>query len=204
LQRAVISQTNGFFDSRNEFRDSLDSRLGDWVLEVGLLPFPVPNHLHRKEKLLEWLDFVSPSAVILSGGGDIGNSQARDETEKILLQFAEANELPLLGLCRGMQMLGLHFGSSLVQVDEHVKVFHDLLFEPEQLFPNTVNSYHRFALSNIVTPLRVVATSPDGVVEAIKHIERPWEGWMWHPEREMPFHEDSLKRASRLLGGLNK
>ena len=48
-----------------------------------------------------------------------------------------------------------------------------------------VNSFHEFAIESCPTDFKVFATcSTDGSVEGIKHDTLPWEGWMWHPERD--------------------
>jgi putative glutamine amidotransferase len=123
------------------------------------------------------------SIVILSGGGDVGDDPERDFTERGLLEYARVNRLPLLGICRGMQVMGVNAGGKLIRVARHVGGRHQISGE----MTGEVNSFHEKALSSCPPDYRETSRSEDGVLEAIRHRILPWEGWMWHPEREDPF-----------------
>ena len=169
---------------RNETRDSLDRRLSLWVQEAGLQPLPIPNiWLLRPDRLTAWLEAAEVSIVILSGGGDVGDDPERDFTERGLLEYARVNRLPLLGICRGMQVMGVNAGGKLIRVAGHVGGRHQISGE----MAGEVTSFHEKALANCPPDYRETGRSEDGVLEAIRHRILPWEGWMWHPEREDPF-----------------
>ncbi len=104
---------------------------------------------------------------------------ARDATERYLLSWAEKNLVPVLGICRGMQMMGVWAGGSLKRMAGQVTRH---LLQGEVV--GEVNSFHDFSLSGCPLGFEVVARSEDGEIEAIRHTDLPWEGWMWHPERE--------------------
>jgi putative glutamine amidotransferase len=130
--RVVLSQRIDSVNGSGETRDALDQNLSRWALSCGLLPYPVPNGLVRPHvpaangacPLTDWLDALAPAAVILSGGNDIGAAPARDATETILLDWAIVRRLPVLGICRGMQMLAHVAGGQLRQVVGHVRSRH--------------------------------------------------------------------------------
>ena len=61
------------------------------------------------------------------------------------------------------------------------------------------NSFHNFALSRCSENYRILAKSEDGVIEAIRHKSLPWEGWMWHPERETTFNYEDINRIKDLF-----
>ena len=111
----AISQRVDRVPARAESRDALDQRLTGWVRALGALSLPVPNALG--DDLAGWLAALAPTAVLLSGGNDIGDSPERDRTETALLRHAEETGLPVLGLCRGMQMMAHYAGDTLVPPD---------------------------------------------------------------------------------------
>jgi putative glutamine amidotransferase len=131
----------------------------------------------------------------------------RDHFEKALIDVALELELPLLGICRGCQMLNVARGGTLVehlplgegeshgQLDYpmHARV-HGLAIAPEDdllaaMLPADVlvNSFHHQAVEEPGDGVEVVARAPDGVCEAIR-IGRRGLGIQWHPEyhREQP------------------
>ena len=186
----LVSQRIDFISDRQETRDSLDQRLSHFVLNAGFLPFPVPNSLFSAipsnlSIFSDWLSHLAPNGIILSGGNDIGEYSDRDQLEKNLINYALKSQLPLLGICRGMQLLSTHFGGTISAIGGHSGTRHHL----QKRKGRTVNSYHKFTIS-CPTDFKVTETSEDGAIESIQHKLLPLHGWMWHPEREAPFHQD--------------
>ena len=101
----------------------------------------------------------------------------------------------MLGLCRGMQMMGTWGGASLRSKDGHVRARHTLVGD----ITGEVNSYHHHVLGDCPTGFEVTARSEDCEIEAFRHRSWPWEGWMWHPEREETFHARDIQRLIRLF-----
>lgn len=178
---------------RDETRDALDQRLIAWIIGCGFTPVPVPNGL--SESISNWLMKLQPAALVLSGGNDIGLCPERDETEMALLSHAKDLTLPVLGICRGMQIMAHWAGATLHPVTGHVRARHQLT---GQIFTE-VNSYHYHALSDCPSDFEVIALSEDGEIEAIRHLLLPWEGWMWHPEREPDFLQHDIQRIKDLF-----
>lgn len=193
MKLVAVSQRVDQVNDRDEFRDALDQRLAAFITLCGHLPLPVPNCLGRA--ICDWLSLVSPSAVVLSGGNDIGQCVVRDETERALLAYAIAHRLPLLGICRGMQMMACWFGSPLHEVNGHVRTRHSISGE----ITGHVNSYHAFSVVSCPEEFRVLARSEDGEIEAIRHRSLRFEGWMWHPEREIDVAKTDVRRFIKLL-----
>lgn len=189
----AVSQRVDALLARNEMRDALDQRLIAWLKISGFMPIPVPNGLGNT--LIDWLVLLRPAAIVLSGGNDIGQCIERDETELTLLTYAEENQLPLLGICRGMQMIAHRAGASLHPVTGHKRTRHRL----SGVISGEVNSYHEYSLSDGPDGFEVLARSEDGAIEAIRHLSLPWEGWMWHPEREVRFASENIHRIKSLF-----
>lgn len=205
----AITQRVDSISGRNEKRDSLDQRLLKWVKNAGFIPIVVPNillqidsngEISNSTKLENWLNRIRPDAFLLSGGNDIGQYQERDCTEAYLLTWAKDLQLPALGICRGMQMMAVWAGATLTKVDGHVRTNHTIISADKNVkFPETVNSFHDWAIVRCPDDFHIMATANDGVIEAIKHSLLPWEGWMWHPERDDKFTEYDTNRLRRLF-----
>ena len=202
MKKIVISQRIDKIDDRNETRDALDQRLTKFVLEGGHLPIPVPNSFSpncasfdSNVNLKNWLLKIRPEGVIISGGNDIGDEKERDAVEFMLLDYAKQNHLPTLGLCRGMLLLSHWHGVRHERVKGHVRTRHYV----DGQIGREVNSYHNFSIKNCPLEFTIIGKSNDGQIEAMRHNYIPWEGWMWHPEREKIFDENDLNRFRALF-----
>lgn len=137
--------------------------------------------------------------LILSGGEDLGSDPLRDESELALLKHAIMKRLPVLGVCRGMQLIQRSSGGKLVidGGEHHVSTRHTVSLcrglpwrgVNEELHLE-VNSYHanRIPLP-LPTGLRALAIDADGYCEAFFHQSMKLAGIMWHPEREVLSNE---------------
>jgi putative glutamine amidotransferase len=148
----------------------------------------------------------SIKAVILSGGGNISrdfpsenfsNESSdnidlnREIIEKSLINFSLRMSIPLIGICRGMQALGMFFGGKLSEVENHVNTRHTLQYYCPILkkeINRNVNSYHDFGFQmNSVPEIFQVNAKYLNLVEQMVHKNEKMLGLMWHPEREAEF-----------------
>jgi putative glutamine amidotransferase len=186
------------------------------VTQAGGLPVLIPSILPEED----FLELYSQlQGIMFTGGGDVslsyfegvqhvrisGVDESRDLTEISLLRKAVNDGKPLLGICRGTQVMNVALGGTLyTHVADQVKgaLDHDYpgeLFSAivhpvsvdettraAEIFGETllhVNSLHHQALKDIAPSLRVAGNAPDGVVEIVEIPEHPYAvGVQWHPE----------------------
>lgn len=195
---------------RGETRDALAQDLVSLFAALGYHLILVPNQPALTPLLFET---IKPDGILLSGGNDLnpelygGNparsqnvSRERDQTEKMLLELAVKNQTPVLGICRGLQMINVFFGGHILQDIsaeipdplDHTAALHPLQWVSnefskafKQFNSPIVNSFHRQGLTRneISDELEILAISSDGIVEAAKHKKWNILGIMWHPER---------------------
>jgi N5-(cytidine 5'-diphosphoramidyl)-L-glutamine hydrolase len=182
MKSVVITQR--VVPERTERRDCLDQAWPRFLAACGLLPLAVPNVC---EVALAMCDRGDLAGLVLTGGNDLaalgGDAPERDAVENSLLDFAEQRRLPVIGVCRGMQLIQQRCSVPLRRVEGHVT--------PRQLIsvngePTEVNAYHCFAAFETRAPLETWAVAADGVIKAVRHNSLPLTGIMWHPERTVP------------------
>ncbi len=184
MKRILISQRRDIVSGRDETRDGLDVVWAKLLFLLGFIPVPVCSELAGET---EYIAGLGPSGILLTGGNDIGEMEKRDQIESNLLDYAKENDLPVIGVCRGMQMLNVYCGGTLIDVENHVATRHTIT---GNILGNeihqTVNSYHNQGIteSTIAKTLVALAKADDGIIECLVHKLQPWIGIMWHPERE--------------------
>ena len=184
------------------------------VLAAGGLPVHIPMDVDPTDIAGE-LD-----GLVLTGGADIdphlygAEPQTddfppevdRDTLELALIEQAADLGTPILGICRGLQIINVAHGGTLNQHDEahagfdlppetelhevHIaegSALHDM-YGPRR----AVNSLHHQTIDVVGDGLRVAAAAPDGVVEAIEGTDRPVVAVQWHPEMMTTAHGDPV------------
>jgi putative glutamine amidotransferase len=168
---------------RGERRDGLDQRLSRLIVELGGVPVPVVNDWTAAEMLL---NAIHPSAVVLSGGNDLdvvgGDAPERDRVERRILDWAAATQIPVLGICRGMQMIAVEAGARLRRSNDHVCDAHLL----HGGLAGDVPSHHSWCVDDAPPGFSVLAQTEDGSCEAFLRDDKLMLGIMWHPERISP------------------
>lgn len=191
MKRIGVTQRVDIYRDIQERRDCLDQRWHGFLGLCGLMPVLLPNNTDAAEEILSNTDI---EGFILTGGNTLaklgGDAPERDQLEGRLIEYALPKKIPLLGVCRGMQVIQDFYGTALEVVFDHVAVRHPIA---GQRGGREVNSYHSFGSYDSPDPLVTLERSEDGVVESIGHKHAPIKGIMWHPEREStPDKQDVL------------
>ncbi len=186
-QRVAIDSDTG------ERRDCLDQEWTRLLEARGFCPVPIPNTLHDVAAHVEALGL---EGVILTGGNDLAHVEnpnrpapERDASEAQLIDWAGRTGTPLLGVCRGMQMLAAHYGTRLSPIEGHVARDHPIVRAADAALPlaasETTNSFHDFGIAakDLAAEFCIEALDSEGNVEALRHGTSRLYGIMWHPER---------------------
>ena len=191
-----------------EKRDALSHDWTNFLEKIGIIPIFIPNTFSN---IKLFLDELNLDGLILSGGDNIGDNEIRDNAEQLILTYAINTNIPIFGVCRGMQLINDFFGGSLSKAsnNDHVKKSHliDILDNDlEKIIPNNsieVNSFHHNLIhkDNLGKNLIPTATCKnDKTIEAFKHKSLAITSVMWHPEREQnDFNQLFLKNTFNKL-----
>lgn len=211
--RPLIGITGNFADDRLQLLPGYFRSLE----AAGANPVIIPPRRTADASLVDLIDRLD--GILLSGGADLnplyvdedplpalhGINFERDAFELALIHLAYHRQVPMLGICRGIQLLAAALGGTVIQdlatafagkpllkhsqeADRSVPT-HMVTAEPGSLIASllgesfAVNSFHHQAVGEPGPALRVTARSADGVVEAVESTEmRPVMGVQWHPE----------------------
>ncbi|MDQ3673428.1 MAG: gamma-glutamyl-gamma-aminobutyrate hydrolase family protein [Gemmatimonadota bacterium] len=212
----TVAVTAGIRQDGDTSRVRLTAAYVTALENAGLVPLIIPP-LSGERAASAVLDTVA--GLVLSGGGDVDPARygetphpklrsvnpGRDATETALIQEARDRGTPVFAICRGIQILNVALGGTLVQDissqcdtslahdDEGPRDSrsHEITIEPGSRIEAamgtrqcTVNSFHHQSVKTVAPGMRITARSPDGVIEGLESVDDAW--WVmavqWHPE----------------------
>ena len=161
----------------------------DWLAEHCFKPY----FLGSECKIID-------APLILCGGGDIGKNPIRDSREMGWIKSALENGQPIIGICRGMQLLNYYFGGEVENISEelHENHLNDTFDDDEDhsyrlsQFHNVydidgglmeVNSRHHQHCRYVELNFNITHRAEDGTVEGIEDVKNKIWAVQWHPER---------------------
>lgn len=199
----AVTQRIDYIDSYGETRECLDVKWCELLREMGYIPFLVSSQMNLEEVFRG----IAIEGILLTGGNDLSSvndsriNRLRDDLESKLITIAIEKNIPILGVCRGMQMLASYFGGTLEKVSNHIAVQHNLqhkenssIMEIRKEEVSLVNSFHGYqVILENDEEFIMQSECVDGTIESIVHRIYPFTGIMWHPEREEPFCKNDMK-----------
>ncbi len=206
--------TSHFGEGPSVFREYINRSYIEAVMNAGGVPLLLPCY-DQPEQLYTALE--KADCLLVSGGVDIDPAFYGQQPAPLMgdwdpqldanalwaMQYAVKNHLPVLGICRGLQLINVAFGGTLhqdlsykegerllhVQHGSRDKYCHTVTLTPGSILQELygtdvirVNSLHHQAIRQLGQGLAVSAVAPDGVIEGIETQDGAVVGVQWHPE----------------------
>lgn len=200
-RRLGLTQRVDEFPERCETRDALDQRWAGLLESLGFVPVPLCNQI---QNTAVYLGALALDGIIITGGNDVAHASlaelpTRDRFEYGVLAYCRDRQIPVLGVCRGMQIINVFFKGRLSPLAGHVASRHRVTRGAQV---RNVNSFHNFGIEAGDLGAGLIATGfcDDGSIEAMRHQSAPFHGLMWHPEREEPAEAMDVALIREIFG----
>ena len=201
MKKLLVSQRIIFHEKTKTYRDALDQELVDFFYKNNFILIPIPNLNLSKKKIGIFLKDLIKSftikGIVLSGGNDIKEYSSRDLVEKSLLDISKRKNIPVFGICRGMQIMADFYSIKLKKIKGHVGTRH-LVYNEKNKSTRMVNSFHNWSIMNVSNNFEILHKAKDKSIEAFRDKKFRWEACMWHPEREKIYHKDDCQKIKNL------
>jgi putative glutamine amidotransferase len=200
MKKIALTQRLLINENYFEVREALDVKWGGLFKKLDFLPVILPIEFEYKK----YFNSIKIDGIILTGGNDLSAlnendlSIKRDQFEKRIIRYAIKNNIPILGTCRGMQIIADYFGAKFKKVKGQVAIRHKLNINVKSKYfkqlkkISTVNSFHDYAIDILPKDILVSATNKKGMIKAIEHSKYKIFAQNWHSERENVFDKNQI------------
>ena len=183
--------------------DFIDHYWLDYFEKKSINYYLIPNKKKLSKKKIEDINFL-----IIPGGNDVSNilntSKIRNSIEINLIKICFKKKIPILGICRGAQLLNKSFGGKGTKIIKHMRTRHNIFFTNREIIKKkflNVNSFHNDGIkkNDLSKSFKVLASDKYKNIEMFVSKNKKIIGTMWHPEREK-----STKLLDTLIKYMNK
>lgn len=173
----------------NTYVDFLDYNWIKYFEKKNYNFYIIPN---SKRNFLKISKKIKPNLIILAGGNDLFQNNKyvknRLKVEKDLINYGISKKIPILGVCRGMQLINHFFKGKISKVKGHMRKKNRIIFK-QKIFSKKyidITSYHNYGIKkkDMASKFDALATDNNENIEIFKHKKLNIFGVMWHPERE--------------------
>ena len=198
-----IGITSNIKEYYSGYIDFIDYYWLDYFEKNNINYYLIPNKKKVSIKILNKIKIL-----IIPGGNDVSNnlktSKIRNDIENRLINICSKKNIPILGICRGAQLLNKNFGGKITKVKNHMRTRHDVFFTKNSILKKSflnVKSFHNDGIkkNNLSKKFNMLANDKDKNVEMFISKNKKIIGTMWHPEREK-----STLLLDKLINYLNK
>ncbi len=198
-----IGITSNIKEYYSGYIDFIDYYWLDYFEKNNINYYLIPNKKKVSIKILNQIKML-----IIPGGNDVSNnlktSKIRNDIENRLINICSKKNIPILGICRGAQLLNKNFGGKTTKVKNHMRTRHDVFFTKNSILKKSflnVKSFHNDGIkkNNLSKKFNMLANDKDKNVEMFISKNKKIIGTMWHPEREK-----STLLLDKLINYLNK
>ena len=198
-----IGITSNIKEYYKGYIDFIDHYWLDYFEKKNINYYLVPNKKKLSKKKIKEINLL-----IIPGGNDVSNilktSKKRNIVEKNLIKICFKKKIPILGICRGAQLLNKSFGGKISKIKKHMRTRHNIFFTNREIIKKNflnVNSFHNDGIkkNDLSKSFKILASDKHQNIEMFISNNKKIIGTMWHPEREK-----STQLLDTLIKYLNK
>ena len=198
-----IGITSNIKEYYKGYIDFIDHYWLDYFEKKNINYHLIPNKKKMSIKILNKINLL-----IIPGGNDVSNilntSKIRNTIESNLINACSKKNIPILGICRGAQLLNKNFGGKIKKIKNHMRTRHNIFFIKNNFIKKNyldVNSFHNDGIkkNDLAKKFNMLANDKDENIEMFISKDKKIIGTMWHPEREK-----STKLLDKLITYFNK
>ena len=183
-----IGITSNIKEYYKGYIDFIDHYWLDYFEKKNINYYLIPNKKKLSKKKIKEINLL-----IIPGGNDVSNvlktSKIRNIIEKNLIKICFKKKIPILGICRGAQLLNKSFGGKISKIKKHMRTRHNIFFTNREIIKKNflnVNSFHNDGIkkNDLSKSFKVLASDKHKNIEMFISNNKKIIGTMWHPERE--------------------